>query len=45
MITHAAGLIKFLGKIQSPVVVYNAEDEDYFVRGGMGVTTMGQHNM
>ena len=45
MITHAAGLSKFLGKIRSPVVVYNTEDEDYLVRGGMGVTTMGQHNI
>ena len=45
MITHAAGLRKFLGKIRSPEVVYKAEDEDYFVGGGMGVTTVGQHKM
>ena len=45
MITHATGLSKFLGKIRSPAVVYNAEDKYYFVRGGMGVTTMGQHKM
>ena len=40
MLTHAAGLSKFLGNIRSPEVVYNAEDEDYFVGGGMGVITM-----
>ena len=45
MITHAAGLSKFLGKIWSLVVVYKSEDEEYFVRGGMGVTTVGQHKM
>ena len=28
MITHATGLSKFLGKIRSLVVVYNAEYED-----------------
>ena len=43
MITHAAVLSKFLGKIRSPAVVYNVGDEDYFVGGGMGVTTMVQH--
>ena len=26
MISHATGLIKFLGKIRSPVVVYNLEE-------------------
>ena len=45
MITHSAGLIKFLGNIWSPEVVYKAEDEDYFIRGGMGVTTVGQDKM
>ena len=45
MITHSTGLSKLLGKIQSPEVVYNAEDKDYFVRGLMCVTTMGQHKM
>ena len=45
MITHAAGLIKFLGNILSPEVVYTAEDEDYFIRRGMGVTTVGHHKM
>ena len=45
IITHAAGLRKFLDKIRSPAVVYNAEDEDYFVGVVMGVTTMGHHKM
>ena len=45
MVTHAAGLSKLLGNIRSPEVVHNAEDEDYFVGRGMGVTTMGQHKM
>ena len=45
MITHAAGLRKFLGKVWSPAVVYKAEYEDYFIGGGMGVTTAGQHKM
>ena len=45
MISHAAGLSKFLGNIRSPVVVYKAEDEDYFIGGGMGIITMGQHKM
>ena len=45
MITHAAGLIKFLGKIWSAAEVYKAEDEDYFIGGGMGVTTMGKHKI
>ena len=45
IITHAAGLRKFLGKIRSPAVVYNAEEEDYFTRGGMGITNMVQHKM
>ena len=44
IITHAAGL-KFLGNIRFPKVVYNAEDEDRFLWGRIGVTTMGQHNM
>ena len=26
-------------------MVYKAEDEDYFIGGGMGVTTVGQHKM
>ena len=45
MITHVAGLSKFLGKIWSPAVVYKAEDEYYFIRVGMGVTTMVQNKM
>ena len=24
---------------------YKAEDEDYFIGGGMGVTTVGQHKL
>ena len=36
MITHSAGLRNFLGKIRSPEVVYNAEEEDYFAGGGDG---------
>ena len=45
MITHAAGLSKFLGKIRSPEVIYNADDEDYVIGVGVGVTTVGQHKM
>ena len=45
MITHAAGLSKFLGKIRSPEVVYKLEEEDYFTGGGMGATNMVKHNM
>ena len=45
MITHAKGLRKFLDNIRSLAVVYKAEDEDYIIRGGMGVTTVGQHKM
>ena len=45
IITHATGLSKLLGNILSLEVVYNAQDEDYFVGEGMGVTTMGQHKM
>ena len=45
MITHVAGLRKFLGKIRSPAVVYKAEDEYYFIREGMGVTIMVQNKM
>ena len=36
MITHAAGLSKFFGKIRSPEVVYKAEDEAYFIGGRNG---------
>ena len=43
MIPHAAGLRKFLGKIWYQAVIYNAEEEDCFVGGGMGVTNVGQH--
>ena len=45
MIAHSAGLSKFLGNIWSPEVLYKAEDEDYFIGGGMGVTTVGQNKM
>ena len=45
MITHAAGLSKFLVNIWSPSVVYNMERNDYFAGGGMGVTNVGQHKM
>ena len=45
MITQAARLRNFLGKIQSLAVVYNVEEEDYFTGGGMGVTNMVQHKM
>ena len=45
MINHATGLSKLLGNIRSPAVVYKAENEDYFIGGGMGVTNVGQHNM
>ena len=45
MTTNEAGLIKFLGKIRSPEVVYKAKYEDYFIGGGMDVTTVGQHKM
>ena len=44
MITHAAGLTKFLVKIWSPTVVYNVEEEYYFTRGGMGVTSVVHYN-
>ena len=43
MITHAVGLSKFLGKVQSLEVDHNAEKEYYFIGGGMGVTSVGQH--
>ena len=45
MITHAAGLSKFLVNIRSTAEIYKAEDEYYFIRGGMGVTTVDQHKM
>ena len=45
MTTHATGLRKFLGKVRSLAVVYNAEEEYYFAGGGMGVTNVGQHKM
>ena len=45
MITHVAGLSKFLGNIRSPVVVYNTEEEDYLTGGGMGVANLVQHKM
>ena len=45
MITHAAALSNILGKIQSPALVYKAEDEYYFIRGGTGVIIVGQHKM
>ena len=45
MINNAAALNKFLGKIQSSEVVYKAEDEDYFIGGGMGFKTVGKHKM
>ena len=45
MITHATGLSKFLGKIRSLAGLHKAEDEDYFIGGGIGVTTVGQHKM
>ena len=45
MITHDAVLSKYLGKIRSPAVVYNSEEEDYFTGGGMGVTNMVRHKM
>ena len=45
MITHAAGLRKSLGKIRSPAEVYKAEDEDYFIGGGGGITTVVQHKL
>ena len=45
MITHAAVLRNFLGRNRSPAVVYNAEEEEYFTGGGMGVTNVGQHKI
>ena len=45
MITRAVRLRNLLGKIWYPAVVYKAEDEYYFIRGGMGVTTVGQHKI
>ena len=45
MITHAAGLSKSFGKIFSPALVYNDEEEDYFTGGGMGVANMVQNKM
>ena len=45
IITHAAGLSKFLGNIRSLEVVYNAEEEDYFTGGVMGITKMVHHKM
>ena len=45
MITHATGLSKFLGKIRSSTVVYNAEEENYFSGRGMGVPNVLQQNM
>ena len=45
MITHATGLSKLLVNIRSPAVVYNAEEEDYFTGGGMGVTNVVQHKV
>ena len=43
--THATGLSKFLGKIRSPAVVNNTEEQDQFTRGGIGATTLVQHRM
>ena len=45
MINNAPALNKFLGKIQSSAVVYKAEDEDYFIGGGMGFKTIVKHKM
>ena len=45
MITHAVGLSNFLVKIWSLAVVYNAEEEDYFIGVGMGVTNVVQHKI
>ena len=45
IITHAVGLRNCLGKIWSPEVIYNADDEDYVIGVGVGVTTVGQHKM
>ena len=42
---NTAVLSKFLGNIWSPAVVYKAEYEDYFIRGGMEVIPMDQNNM
>ena len=44
-ITNSAGLRKLLGKIRYPAEIYKAEDEYYFIGGGMSVTTAGQHRM
>ena len=43
--THSTGLSKFLGKIRSPAVVYNTEEQEYFTGEGMRSTTRFQHNM
>ena len=40
MMTYAIGLIKFLGKIRSPAVVYNVEEQYYFSRRLMGATNL-----
>ena len=45
MITHATVLRKFLGSIRSLLVVYNAEEQDYFIKGVMGSTTLVQPKM
>ena len=45
MITHATVLSKLLGNIWSLSVVYKAEDEEYFIGEGMGVTNVVQHKM
>ena len=45
MITHAAVLSKFLGKIRPPEVVSNEEEEDYLTGEGMSFTNVVQHNM
>ena len=43
--THATVLSNLLGKIRYQSVVYNAKEQDYFTRGGMGDTTLVQHKM
>ena len=43
MITHDAGSSKLLVNIWYLAVVYNAEEEDYFTGGGMGVTNVVHH--
>ena len=45
VITHDAGLSKFLLNIRSPPVVYNAYKEDYFTGLVMGVTNVFQNKM